>query len=224
MWWILLIRRLGFVSLRNFSFTCPSVPHATAVKVLHCADRLLHIPHCHSVFESLAKRNTRMTDVATSSHRAVTLCEPWPLWFAPPPHLSLRLQRSVSNWPTSEPADGTSSELLQSMSTGPAASLLPANTSAPPEVCVCMHFCMCVWPCFVTKFLFDTDCPPFVMVKTLEQVEPLGKSFKTWFDFLSDQAKRRPSFLYHWIKEIVFFVVKKTFIHPNFTPFISLEG
>lgn len=155
-------------------------------------------------------------------------CDPvWtltPVVCSPPPHLSLRLQRSVSNWPTSEPADGTSSELLQSMSTGPAASLLPANTSAPPEVCVCMHFCMCVWPCFVTKFLFDTDCPPFVMVKTLEQVEPLGKSFKTWFDFSSDQAKRRPSFLYHWIKEIVFFVVKKTFIHPNFTPFISLEG
>lgn len=147
-----------------------------------------------------------------------------------PPHLSLRLQRSVSNWPTSEPADGTSSELLQSMSTGPAASLLPANTSAPPEVCVCMHLRMCVWPCFVTKFLFDTDCPPFVMVKTLEQVEPLGKSFKTWFDFLSDYSNQeyvaniQPSFLYHWIKEIVFFVVKKTFIHPNFTPFISLEG
>lgn len=59
-------------------------------------------------------------------------------------HLSLRLQRSASNWLTSEPADGTSSELLQSMSMGPEASLHPANTSAPPEVCVCMYICMCV--------------------------------------------------------------------------------
>lgn len=79
---------MWFASLRNFCFACPSVPHATAVKVLHCAEglcTLLHIPHCHSVFESFAKRNTRTTDVATNSHRAVTLCEPWPLWFSPSP-------------------------------------------------------------------------------------------------------------------------------------------
>jgi hypothetical protein len=49
-------------------------------------------------------------------------------------HLSLRLQRSASNWPTSEPADGTSSEWLPSMYTGPAGLLPPASTSAPPEV------------------------------------------------------------------------------------------
>lgn len=77
---ILLIRHLGFV--KKFSFTCPNMPHATAAKVLYCADRRLHIPHCHGVFETLAKRNIRMTDVATNSHGAVTLCEPWPLWFA----------------------------------------------------------------------------------------------------------------------------------------------
>lgn len=66
-------------------------------------------------------------------------------------HLSLRLRRSASNWLTSEPADGTSSELLQSMSMGPVASLHPASTSAPPEVCVVIYICMCVWPCFVCK-------------------------------------------------------------------------
>lgn len=71
-----------------------------------------------------------------------------------PPHLSLRLQRSVSNWPTSEPADGTSSELLQSMSTGPAASLLPANTSAPPEVCVCA----CTYACVCGLALWLSSC------------------------------------------------------------------
>lgn len=67
-------------------------------------------------------------------------------------HLSLRLQRSASNWPTSEPADGTSSEWLPSTFTGPAGLLPLASTSAPPEVgyvCVWQSVgvgCVCVWP------------------------------------------------------------------------------
>lgn len=71
-------------------------------------------------------------------------------------HLSLRLQRSASNWLTSEPADGTSSELLQSMSMGPGASLHPANTSAPPEVCVCMYIRVCGLALCVSSCLTPT--------------------------------------------------------------------
>ena len=46
-----------------------------------------------------------------------------------------------------------------------------------PYVCMCA----CVWPFLECQFLFDTQCPPFATVKTLEQVEPLGHNFTSWF-------------------------------------------
>jgi len=135
------------------------VPACHTLQLWRCCGALtdgctrLHITHSHSVFERLAKRNIQMTDVAATLTLGLWPCvNPDPCGFIPPqpqptPICPLRLQRSASNWPTSEPPDGTSSELLRSMSTGPAASLRPANTSAPPEVCVCIYICMCVCVC-----------------------------------------------------------------------------
>lgn len=159
--------------------TAPYVPACQMLQLWKCCTALtdcctrLHIPHSHSVFESFAKRNTQMTDVAANSHGALTPLELWPLRCALPPSVPQTAEERV------QLADIRASRWYQFRVAavnvhGTRGFTSPSKhfrSSRGQFVCVCMHLCTCVWPCFVTEFLFDTHYPPFVTVKTLEQVD-----------------------------------------------------
>lgn len=185
MWVIPLIRHLGFVSLRNVSFTCPSLPHATAVKVLQCADRLLHTVAHSSQSQCLWKFGKEKHTDDWCGSKLTWGCDPaWtltPVVFSPPICPSDCRGARPTGWHQSQqmvPVQSCCSQCPWDPRLHCTQQTLPLLQRS---VCVCTYARVCG-----LKFLFDTHCPPFVMVKTLEQVEHLRKSCKTWFDFLSD--------------------------------------
>lgn len=156
------------------------------------------------------RENTQMTDVAANSHGAVTLREPWPLWFSPPPptcpsdrwgarptgrHQSQQMV-PVQSCCSQRPRDP---RIHRSQQTLP---LLQRSVS----VCTSCWVCVALSSCLTPTTLHLLWLRPWNRWSLWERVlEPDLTSY------LTIQTKWLwGSFLYDWLKEMLFwFVFKK---------------